>query len=567
VPSRGTVAVFRAKALVHRIARAIRDIRAGLRRFDPSDAAGFQLVLGESRTPLWADVAPGERAYQFGKVQNLRRAIRQLDRVTLPAGAVFSFWKQVGRARRRRGFVVGRMLQGGCLVPAVGGGLCQISNALYDVALQAGCDIVERHAHSRTVPGVAAGRDATVAWNYVDLRFRAPQMLRIEARIRQDQLVVRLLGNVAAAGRHDPPLSPPPSTRRSKPHHPRNCAECGETSCFRHEHPSGHSPGRMAYLVDENWPEFRDYVRRQRDARDVLGLPLNGARWHLARYRWETKGFARVGAASVATARRALAIRRSPAQGAVRRAAELAGAERIATVLSRLLTADVKKVCVAQSLLPFLWREGHLAGREVRVLMTRLPMAELQARLDRAWAAHPDRMSLHDFRAPAWLVDAEAEALDEAAGIVTPHHDIARLFDRKAITLDWSMPAVAPTRSPNPRLIAFPGPTIARKGACEVREAARVLGLDVVRLGSELEGPGFWGGVSTRDATPDWLATVAAVVQPAIVEERPRHLLSALAAGVPVIATRACGIAAHDLLTIVPADDPAALVDALRAVI
>jgi Glycosyl transferases group 1 len=323
----------------------------------------------------------------------------------------------------------------------------------------------------------------------------------------------------------------------------------------------------MAYLVDENWPEFRDYVRRQRDARDVLGLPLNGARWHLARYRWETKGFARVGAASVATARRALAIRRSPAQGAVRRAAELAGAERIATVLSRLLTADVKKVCVAQSLLPFLWREGHLAGREVRVLMTRLPMAELQARLDRAWAAHPDRMSLHDFRAPAWLVDAEAEALDEAAGIVTPHHDIARLFDRKAITLDWSMPAVAPTRSPNPRLIAFPGPTIARKGACEVREAARVLGLDVVRLGSELEGPGFWGGVSTRDATPDWLATVAAVVQPAIVEERPRHLLSALAAGVPVIATRACGIAAHDLLTIVPADDPAALVDALRAVI
>jgi hypothetical protein len=50
----------------------------------------------------------------------------------------------------------------------------KLSNALYQVALDSGCEIVERHRHSRTVPGsaTAAGRDATVAWNYVDLRFR-----------------------------------------------------------------------------------------------------------------------------------------------------------------------------------------------------------------------------------------------------------------------------------------------------------------------------------------------------------------------------------------------------------
>src|SRR6202011_3999459 len=102
-----------------------------------------------------------------------------------PSGAVFSFWKQIGRASRRRGYVTGRMLQQGCLVPATGGGLCQLSNALYQAALTSNCQITERHAHSRVVPGSAAasGRDATVAWNCVDLRFRVREPLLIEAHL------------------------------------------------------------------------------------------------------------------------------------------------------------------------------------------------------------------------------------------------------------------------------------------------------------------------------------------------------------------------------------------------
>src|SRR5262249_34971018 len=155
--------------------------------------------------------------------------------------------------------------------------------------------------------------------------------------------------------------------------------------------------------------------------------------------------------------------------------------------------------CVAQSLLPFLWRQGHLAARGLRVLMTRLPMAELQASLDRAWALHPERSNLHDFRAPEWLVEAESEGLAAADGIVTPHAAIAALFPGKALLLDWQMPPAMPrTRQPQPRLIAFGGPTIARKGAYELREAARALDLEILLLGRELEGDEFWRGVKTR---------------------------------------------------------------------
>jgi hypothetical protein len=252
--------------------------------------------------------------------------------------------------------------------------------------------------------------------------------------------------------------------------------------------------------------------------------------------------------------------------------AEQTGAQRIAARLSRLLTPEVTKVIVAQSLLPFPWREGHLGGREVDVLMTRLPMGELHARLDRALAAHPERSTLGDFRAAQELVNAEAEALAYASRIITPHAEIAGLYPDKAITLAWRRPPLRPAVRPGPaaRRTAFPGPTVARKGAYEVREAARALDLEVVRLGSELEGPGFWDGVKTRniDARSDarqWLEEVAVVVQPAIAEDRPRHLLTALAAGVPVIATPACGLAAQPGLTIVPPDDLGALVEALRA--
>ena len=220
-------------------------------------------------------------------------------------------------------------------------------------------------------------------------------------------------------------------------------------------------------------------------------------------------------------------------------------------------------VTVAQSYLPFLWREGHLGGRQVSVLMTRLPMTVLQARLDSAAAAHPEHATLADFRAPAWLAEAEAEALAGADWIITPHAEIAGLFGDRAIRLPWQIPAAGPRAPVRGRRIVFPGPTVARKGAHVLRDAAAALGLEVMPLGAELEGPDFWKGVRTVPAG-DW-AGVAAVVQPALVEEQPRRLLAALAAGIPVIATPACGIEPRPGLCLIPPEDTAALIAALAA--
>jgi hypothetical protein len=569
VPTGRRAMVFRAKVMVHRTRRLVVDLVSGPRRWGKSDRGRDWAVLAEYRTRLYCDERPEECSYELGKIQNLRRAAALLDRVVVPSGEVFSFWKQIGRASRGRGFATGRMLQQGCLVPSTGGGLCQLSNALYTAALDAGCEIVERHAHSRIVASSASasGRDATVAWNYVDLRFCATTPMQIEARLSRHDLIVGLRSPATARA------SPVAGVNASAPRAvARSCATCGETGCFRHEprHACGRNTGRTAYLVDENWPEFQEYISQTHRVDDIFGRPIDGARWRLSRYDWRVGEFAQYGSAPLATLARAVAVRRTPAQGATRREAELAGTERIAARLAQLLHPDVTRICVAQSLLPFLWRGGHLGGREVEVLATRLPISELHCRFDRALAVHPERGTLGDFRAPQDLVEAEDEAFSHAVRIVTPHPEIARLFREKTNLLDWQLPPKRQIVSgPGRRRVAFPGPTVARKGAYEVRAAAKALGLEIVLLAADLEAPGFWDGVAIerRDPQTDWLRDIAAVVQPALIEERPRHLLAAMASGVPIVATAACGFLPQDGATIVPADHAQALITALKSLL
>src|SRR5207248_9174521 len=106
----------------------------------------------------------------------------------------------------------------------------------------------------------------------------------------------------------------------------------------------------------------------------------------------------------------------------------------------------------------------------------------------------------------------------------------------------------------------------ARKGAYELREALRKSDRTLVlRDQGTLETGDFWEGFNVVRAANDWLAQAAVVVQPAFVENAPRPLLRALAAGLPVIATLECGIQSHPNLLLVPAGDAAALKQALEA--
>ena len=218
--------VFSAKAWVHRAQRAM--LGPAAQRLVKCTRPDSAPLAAESCTILRASTHPAEQRLQDGKVRNLAVAAQFLDALRIPAGAIFSFWRHVPRPTRRAGFVEGRELREGCIVPAVGGGLCQLSNALYAAALDAGCEIIERHAHSRIVPGsAAAGRDATVFWNYVDLRFRPMHDLWLETTLTSGHLIVRLHGKAAPPADHTLSCAPATVTARS-------CETCDEAACFRH---------------------------------------------------------------------------------------------------------------------------------------------------------------------------------------------------------------------------------------------------------------------------------------------------------------------------------------------
>lgn len=152
------------------------------------------ILLHEIRTPLYTETNPNELGLQLGKIENLRVAARTLDQIVVKNREVFSFWRQIGRPTRAKGFVTGRELRQGCIIPTIAGGICQLSNSLYQVAKCSGMEIVERHGHTQQVEGAAfkAGEDATVFWNYVDFRFRATRDVILVVKLTQDELIIQL---------------------------------------------------------------------------------------------------------------------------------------------------------------------------------------------------------------------------------------------------------------------------------------------------------------------------------------------------------------------------------------
>ncbi len=451
-------------------------------------------------------------------------------------------------------------------MPSVGGGLCQLSNSLYAAALDAGCEIVERHAHSRRVPGsmAEAGRDATVFWNYVDLRFRPPVDCRLEVRLTRRELVVtlRALADADVARSSPLPCATPTVPVDVRPE-VESCETCNVVSCFRHPgRPDAEATGVTAWLVDGWWPEYDRYLRAHRQAADWLFLPLDGRRFRLRGYRWAVDGFTATRQAPWETLRRSWRSRRLAAQGAARQRALLDFDEALAARFARGLPAEALHLVVGQNLLPHLWRAGALGGRTFDVLMTRLPMATLQTTLDLAAARWPESRTLADFRAPASLVADETAALAAARHWITPHSAIAELAGARAEKLVWTMPTGA-ARGAGGRDLLFPASTLARKGAGEVAAAARELGLHVQLGGPLLEGDVCWRGVETTPARANW-AGAGVVVLPAWVEHQPRRLLLALAAGVPVVAGEACGLGGVPGVVEVAAGDVPALTEALR---
>jgi vancomycin resistance protein VanW len=152
-------------------------------------------IAARVRTPIAR--AGADARLEAGKRHNVRLAATAFHGVVVTPERPLSFWRVLGPATAARGFQWGMELRGGCAVPAIGGGLCLVSNALFALAVEQGWQIVERHGHSMAL-GDPHALDATVAFPHVDLR--------IAPRSGQATLAVAVRGDVLViAVHHDAP--------------------------------------------------------------------------------------------------------------------------------------------------------------------------------------------------------------------------------------------------------------------------------------------------------------------------------------------------------------------------
>lgn len=129
--------------------------------------------------------------------QNIKLASGMINLTILAPGDVFSFNQVVGRATAERGFKEAPIIVSGQFVPGVGGGICQVSSTLYNAALLTSMEIIERTNHGRAVGYLPLGRDATISYDYLDLKFKNTRSYHvlISSRVDGNQLVIRFFGN------------------------------------------------------------------------------------------------------------------------------------------------------------------------------------------------------------------------------------------------------------------------------------------------------------------------------------------------------------------------------------
>lgn len=103
---------------------------------------------------------------------NLGRAAQLVNGTVLKPGETFSLNDTVGERTAANGFTKGFIISDGVFKEDFGGGVSQVATTLFNAAFFAGLEDVEHKPHSFYIDRYPIGREATVAWGAVDLRFK-----------------------------------------------------------------------------------------------------------------------------------------------------------------------------------------------------------------------------------------------------------------------------------------------------------------------------------------------------------------------------------------------------------
>jgi vancomycin resistance protein YoaR len=105
------------------------------------------------------------------RIHNVQLVAHLVDRKFIAPGETFSFNGTTGERSAAKGFLEAPVIVNGEVQTGLGGGVCQVSTTVFNAAYEAGLPITSRTNHALYISHYPLGRDATVDYPGVDLKF------------------------------------------------------------------------------------------------------------------------------------------------------------------------------------------------------------------------------------------------------------------------------------------------------------------------------------------------------------------------------------------------------------
>lgn len=124
-----------------------------------------------------------------GRKNNVRKACEALNGLVVMPGEQISYNALLGERTKENGYEMAPAYANGQVVQEYGGGICQVSSALYYCSLLSNLQIDQRSNHTFQVSYLAPGYDATVSWGSPDLKItnNREYPIRIHAEVIDDK--------------------------------------------------------------------------------------------------------------------------------------------------------------------------------------------------------------------------------------------------------------------------------------------------------------------------------------------------------------------------------------------
>ena len=158
------------------------------------------------------------------RIHNVQLVAHLVDRKLIAPGATFSFNKTTGDRSAAKGFLEAPVIINGEVQTGLGGGVCQVSTTVFNAAFVAGLPITARTNHALYISHYPLGRDATVDYPDVDLKFvnDTGHWLLLRTWVSSDSLTVALYGTpqhrrVDSVTQPLRVVSPPPVVKTDDP--------------------------------------------------------------------------------------------------------------------------------------------------------------------------------------------------------------------------------------------------------------------------------------------------------------------------------------------------------------